>query len=328
MKHNTTTPMSKEALRELTKVAKKLNIPLKDLLFWTWSNIIVVKNNSEKWNISKTMTENQITMETKIEWNAMRTIVNVPDNYVSDDPIHFCFILDTKWTKQAVQPTWYVWKNAKVKIFAYCFGVEYEVMHGDGKKYYLEENSSLEVYEFNYNANNSYMTVYNTFYAELKENAFFRNYYVSTVWHLWHGNTKWEIYCKWKGSKAEFITKNRILDKDISELDIKIYLEWEKTSGIINSKTVTYEWWTNSFKGKLIWIWDDTKWHMECDEISMWNCSINTSPSLEVKNPSSRLTHEASVWTLEKKAIDNLKIKWFTEEEAVAFLVNWLLVID
>jgi len=320
-----TAPMSKEALQELSKIAKKVWVPLKDLLFGTGENVLVLKNNADKWNISKAMQENQITMESKIEWNAMRTIVNVPENYVSDEPIHFCFILDTKWTKQAVQPTWNIGKNAKVKIFAYCFGVEYEVMHWDGKKYYLDEGASLEVYEFNYNTMESYMTVYNTFYAELKDNAYFKNYYVSTVWHLGHGNTKGQVFCKWENSKAEFITKNRILDKDISELDIEFFLEWKNSSGLIVSKSATYEWWTNKFVWKIHWIGDNTKGHIECDEISLWKCSISTSPTLFVENPTSRLTHEASVWTIEKKAIENLMVKWFTEDDAVKFLVTGLL---
>ena len=320
-----TAPMSKEALKELSKIAKKVWVPLKDLLFGTWENVLVLKNDADKWNISKAMAENQITMESKVEWNAMRTIVNVPDGYVSDEPIHFCFILDTKGTKQAVQPTWNIWKNAKVKIFAYCFWVEYEVMHWDGKKYYLDEWASLEVYEFNYNTMESYMTVYNTFYAELKDNAYFKNYYVSTVWHLGHGNTKWKMVCKWENSKAEFITKNRILDKDISELDIEIELEWKDSSWLIISKSATYECWTNKFIWKIYWRWDNTKGHIECDEISLWKCSISTSPTLFVENPTSRLTHEASVGTLEKKAIENLMVKWFSEEQAVKFLVTGLL---
>lgn len=329
--NNTTKPMSKEALKELKKVADKLNIPLHKLLFWTWENILVLKNNADKGNVAKDIkaVENkQITMESKVENNAMRTIINVPDGYVSDDPIHFCFILDTKGTKQAIQPTWNIWKGAKVKIFAYCFGVEYEVFHGDWKMYNLEEDASLEVYEFNYNANNSYMTVYNTFTAKLKDRAFFKNYYVSTVWHLWHGTTKWFVYCNWKESKAEFITKNKILDKDISDLDITFNLNWEKSSWTIASRSVTYSWWTNKFKAKIFWKWDYTKWHIECDEISMWKAVISTMPELLVENPTSRLTHEAAVWTLEKRAIENLLIKWFTEEQAVSFLVNWILDVD
>ena len=317
--------LNKEVLEELKKISDKVQVSLKDLIFWNWENIVILKNQSDKNNIKKAMNEDKIVMESKIENNSLRTIIKVPDNYESKAPIHFCFILDQKWTKQAVQPTWYIWKNAKVKIFAYCFWIEYEVMHWDWKIYHLDEWASLEVYEFNYNTNTSYLTVYNTFTAYLADNAYFKNYYVSTVWHLWHGITKWKAYCKWKKSKAEFITKNKILDKDISDLDITFYLEWEESSWLIQSKSVTYEWWTNNFKWKIVWIWNNTKWHIECDEISMGNCIISTSPSLEVKNPTSRLTHEASVWTLEKKAIENLIIKWFNEEQAIKFLVSWIL---
>jgi Fe-S cluster assembly scaffold protein SufB len=116
----------------------------------------------------------------------MRTIIRVPDGYETKTPLHFCFILDKKGTKQAIQPTWYIGKYAKVKIFAYCFGLDFDVLHGDGKKYYLEEGAELEVYEFNYNETESYLTVYNNVYAELKDNAKFKNYYVSTVGHLGH----------------------------------------------------------------------------------------------------------------------------------------------
>lgn len=320
-----TKPMSKEALIEIKKIANKLKIPLSKLLFWTGENIILLRNNAEGKNVTRDLSDQSITMDSKIEWNSMRTVINVPDNYVSDEPIHFCFILDQKWTKQVVQPTWNIWKNAKVKIFAYCFGVEYEITHWDWKQYNLDEGSSLEVYEFNYNSDESYMTVYNTFRAELWDNAFFRNYYVSTVWHLGHGITKWEVYCKWKNSKADFTTKNRMLEKDISDLNITFYLEWENSSWTIVSKSVTCDWWTNNFKAKIVWLWDNTKWHVECDEISMWSSVISTIPELLVKNSSSRLTHEASVWTLEQKSIENLMIKWFDEEQAVAFMVNGIL---
>ena len=317
--------LSKEALIELKKIADKVWVSLKDLLFGSGDNIIVLKNEADSKNVKKDIVENQITMETKLENWAMRTVIKVPDGYQSDSPLHFCFILDQKWIKQAVQPTWYIWKNAKVKIFAYCFWVEYEVTHGDGKIYYLDEGAQLEVYEFNYNSEQSYMTVYNTFTAYLNDNAYFKNYYVSTVGHLWHGITKGKVYCQGDNSKAEFITKNRILEKDISDLDITFYLEWDNSSGLIQSKSVTYEGGTNKFVWKLVWKWDNTKGHIECDEISMWNCIISTSPRLEVENPTSRLTHEASVGTLEKKAIENLLIKGFDEEEAIKFLISWIL---
>jgi hypothetical protein len=59
----------------------------------------------------------------------MKSIIRVPDNYVMEDPWYFCFSLDQNGTKQAVSPTWYIGKNAKVKIFAYCFGLDKDVTH-------------------------------------------------------------------------------------------------------------------------------------------------------------------------------------------------------
>lgn len=317
--------LSKEILQELKKIADKVWVSLKDLLFWNWENIIILKNEANNSNLKKAINNNNISIESKIENNALKTIINIPDNYKSDVPLHFCFILDKKWSKQAVQSIRNIWKNSKIKVFAYCFWVEYEIIHWDWKTYNLSNWSSLEIYEFNYNSNNSYMKVYNNFIANLWKNSYFKNYYMSTVWNLWHDITKWEIYCNWENSTADIIIKNKILKNDISDVNIKINLIWKKSSWFIQSKSITYDWWTNKFVWTIIWKWDYSKWHIECDEISMWNCFISTSPQLIVENSTSRLTHEASVWTLEKKSIENLLIKWFNEEQAIKMLISWVL---
>jgi Fe-S cluster assembly scaffold protein SufB len=242
-----------------------------------------------------------------------------------EDPWYFCFSLDKNGTKQAVAPEWHIWKNAKVKIFAYCFGLDENVVHWDWKRYFLDEGSSFEVYEFNFNSDDSYMTVYNTFTAYVWKNAYFKNHYESTMGHLGHWITKWEVFLDWENAKADFVTKNKILKWDISDLDIKFHLNWKNSSWVIISKSVTFEWWKNIFKSHLTWNWDETQGHIECSEISMGKCQITTIPALEVNNPSSRLTHEAAVWTLEQKSIENLMIKGFEEEEAIKFMINWIL---
>ncbi len=317
----------KTPLNDLKRVAKVLNLPLSKLLMKKTAkpNIVFINNNVEHNNISKQIDTSEITMESKIEGNSMKSIIRVPDNYIMEEPWYFCFSLDKNGTKQAVAPEWHIWKNAKVKIFAYCFGLDENVIHWDWKTYYLDEGSSLEVYEFNFNSDDSYMTVYNTFTAHVGKNAYFKNHYESTMGHLGHWITKWKVFLNWENAKADFITKNKILTQDISDLDIKFYLKWKNSSWVMISKSVTFEGWTNIFKWTIIWEWDDTSGHIECSEISMGQCEITTIPSLQVKNPSSRLTHEAAVWTLEQKSIENLMIKGFSEEEAIKFMINWIL---
>ena len=238
--------LTKTPLNELKKVAKVLGVPLSKILLKQTAkpNIIFVDNNATHDNITKEINDTTITMESKIENNSLKSIIRVPDNYVMEEPWYFCFSLDSAWTKQAVSPTWYIGKNSKVKIFAYCFWLEEEVTHGDWKKYYLDDGASLEIYEFNFNSDNSYMTVYNTFTAHVWKNAYFKNHYESTMGHLWHWITKWEVFLEWENAKADFITKNKILKGDISDLDIKFHLKWKNSSWVMISKSVTFEGWT------------------------------------------------------------------------------------
>lgn len=317
----------KTPLNDLKRVAKVLNMPLSKILMKQTAkpNIVFINNNVNHDNISKELDTSEITMESKIENNSMKSIIRVPDNYVMEDPWYFCFSLDDKGTKQAVAPEWHIGKNSKVKIFAYCFGLDKDVTHWDWKTYYLDEGSSLEIYEFNFNSDESYMTVYNTFTAYVGENAYFKNHYESTMGHLGHWITKWRVHLEWENAKADFITKNKILDGDISDLDIQFYLKWKNSSWVIMSKSVTFEWWKNIFKWNLVWEGDETQGHIECSEVSMWQCQITTIPALDVLNPSSRLTHEAAVWTLEQKSIENLMIKGFEEEDAIKFMINGIL---
>ena len=317
----------KTPLNDLKRVAKVLNLPLSKILMKKTAkpNIVFINNNVNHENISKEVDTSEITMESKIENNSMKSIIRVPDNYIMEEPWYFCFSLDSSWIKQAVAPEWHIGKNSKVKIFAYCFGLDKDVTHWDWKTYYLDEGSSLEIYEFNFNSEESYMTVYNTFTAHVGKNAYFKNHYESTMGHLGHWITKWRVYLEGENAKADFITKNKILDGDISDLDIQFFLEWKNSSWVIMSKSVTFEWWKNIFKSNLTWEWDETQGHIECSEVSMGKCQIITIPALDVKNPTSRLTHEAAVWTLEKKSIENLMIKWFSEEEAIKFMINGIL---
>lgn len=326
LKEKTREENKNRALEKMRIVAKALKMDVETLTKWRKKmNIIFVDNDSNKENFTKDIVDKSITIESVVENWVARSVITVPDNYQNDIPWYFCFQLDKKWAKQAVAPTWNVWKNAKVLIYAYCFWMEDEVVHWDWKVYNIWENSSLEIYEFNFNMYGSYMKVNNVFKAHLEKNAYFKNHYESTTWNLWNWNTRWEVFCNWENSKADFVTKNRIMDWDISKLDIKFHLKWKNSSWMMLSKSVTFEWWLNLFKWTIIWEWDDTSWHIDCSEISMWKCDIETIPRLKVLNPSSRLTHEAAVWTLEKKSIENLMIKWFSEEDAINFLVNWVL---
>jgi hypothetical protein len=87
---------TKTPLNEMKRVADVLNLPLSKILMKKTAkpNIIFINNNVNHDNISKEVDTTEITMESKIENNSMKTIITVPDNYVMEDPWYFCFSLD------------------------------------------------------------------------------------------------------------------------------------------------------------------------------------------------------------------------------------------
>jgi hypothetical protein len=102
--------IQKTPLNDLKRVAKVLNLPLAKLLMKKTAkpNIIFINNNVTHENISKEVDTSEITMESKIEGNSMKSIIRVPDNYIMEDPWYFCFSLDKNGTKQAGAPEWHI----------------------------------------------------------------------------------------------------------------------------------------------------------------------------------------------------------------------------
>ena len=134
-----------------------------------------------------------------------------------------------------------------------------------------------------------------------------------------------KIYCRGENSSAEVLTKADVKDGDKILSNTEIHLIWYNCRWLLRSKTVTRNGGTNIFEWKIIWKGDYSRWHIECDEISLGKCKIMTKPELIVQNPTSRLTHEAAVGWVEKKSIENLMIKGFTQEEAIEFFVKGIL---
>jgi hypothetical protein len=86
----------KTPLNDLKRVAKVLNLPFSKILMKKTAkpNIVFINNNVNHDNISKEVDTSEITMESVLDGNSMKSIIRVPDNYIMEDPWYFCFSLD------------------------------------------------------------------------------------------------------------------------------------------------------------------------------------------------------------------------------------------
>lgn len=69
-----------------------------------------------------------------------------------------------------------------------------------------------------------------------------------------------------------------------------------------------------------------TKGHIECKGLMLGDeASLTTIPALNALNPSTTLTHEASIGKIRKEEIEYLLSKGFTEDEAVGVIIRGFL---
>lgn len=313
--------MRKQILSEIKKIADRLDVKLKDIVFHDHSDIVYLEDDK----VLKKSVEQWIDVNWKFENNVLKTTVTIPDNYVSDIPLQFCFYLKWKETLQKIETVFNVWKNANVRVFSNCMTVESVWRHEDMKTFHLGEGSRLETYELHLNTKRSASKTNTTSKVYIGENAYFSNEFVATVWNIWNLNKSIYVYLEWDSSKTDLLSRINLKKDDHANSYNEILITWKEAKAILKSKSVSSEWSSNKFVWKMIWEWDKCIWHIDCEEVLLWKGDVQSMPELKVNNPSARLTHEASLWSIEKSAIDNLRAKWLTEEEATDFIVKWVL---
>lgn len=312
----------KEILEELKDLATKLNINLKDLIFDNNSDIIFMKNSD---NIKQNFSDKIIaTSEFDEEKKVLTNRITVPDWYKSQKPIQMCFFLEWNESSQKIKNYINIGDNANVNFFASCFGIKAQGEHIDDKNIKIWKNSKCNIYEFHYNTEETYTTTVTNSKITIWENSEFFNEFIGRNWNIWNLRKISDIEL-WNYAYTNLTSKLDLKENDRLYSYNKIKLKWKESKALIKSNSITRENTKNYFKGIMEWIWDNSRWHIECDEILLWNWQIQSLPELKVENPTSRLTHESAIWTLEKENIDNLIIKWLTEEEAVNFLIKWHL---
>ena len=134
-----------------------------------------------------------------------------------------------------------------------------------------------------------------------------------------------EIHLKGRGAKAtvhsiSFVKREEYLD-DV----IKIYLEAEETSGLIQTKGVIRD---RGISNSYTHIESDqgacfSKGHIECSGILLNSGGAHTTyPGVKSISPSSELTHEAYVGKISEDSLSYLMARGLSEEEAMALLVK------
>lgn len=246
----------------------------------------------------------------------------VPRNTVLEEPIYTCFALFRKGVIQRVYNLVVIEDNSKAIGATGCLALVPEGAHISLEEIYVGNNAS---------------------YTKLMIHNWLTENIVSAYKHvtIQSKSTYYDIYLN--NSPLKSIKFNTIIEQSegsssrVDQIvvakghgeylyDTKVNLIGGSSSSELVSRSIATD------NSKLVSnltvnaIGDNTRGHIECKGMMLGDkASLLTVPALNALNPSTMLTHEASIGKIRREEIDYLLSKGFTEEEAIGIIVRGFL---
>ncbi len=146
-------------------------------------------------------------------------------------------------------------------------------------------------------------------------------------WNLWSWATM--LYpcsiLKWNNSTSDSLSLVVASKWQNQDVWTKVIHIWENTSSNTISKSISKDWWVNTFRG-LVQIQPSAKnavTSTRCDALLLDEISVSdTIPTVQVKTDDATVSHEATAWKIDEWQLFYLMSRWLTEEKAMAMIVN------
>ena len=127
------------------------------------------------------------------------------------------------------------------------------------------------------------------------------------------------------GSVGEFYSVALTNNRQQADTGSKMIHVGRDTRSTIVSKGISAGRGSNAYRGlvKVLKGADNARNHSQCDSLLMGpDCAAHTFPTIEVKNPSARVEHEASTSRIGEDQLFYLRSRGLSEEDAVGLIVN------
>lgn len=341
--------------QNIKNIFQRLNIPKAEQQFlaWVWwqfDSSVVYHKLKEKWqnagiifdDISVALREHpdlvkkyfmKLVPPTDHQFAALHwavrsggTFVYIPKWIQLSDPLQAYFRMNTyEWgqfehtlivLEDETNCSYIEWCSApkfdKRSLHAWC--VEIFVWKNSTMRYTSVENRST-----------------NTFNLNTKRAIIDDNSHMERVgWNLGSGATM--LYpctiLKWDNSTSDNLSLVVASTNQHQDVGSKVIHLWNNTSSNIVSKSISKNWWVNTYRG-LVEIQKNAKNAVSstrCDALLLDETSVSdTIPTINVKSDDATVSHEATAGKIDTDQLFYLMSRWLSEEKATAIIVNWFL---
>jgi len=244
-----------------------------------------------------------------------------------EDPVHLCFGVNKESGVQEIFPRIIAEDNTEVTIQAHCsFPNANGLIHKMFGHFYIGKNCKFAYRETHYHGENSGALVAPVSYIYVGEGSTFENTFNLTKGTPGKVKILLDIYAMKNSvikSNVRAFGKNK---KDSIRIRDSVFLEGENARSVIKLKAAARD-------GGEVLMYGITEGnapycngHVECSEIVLGRGSIcRARPFIRATDPTSSVSHEASLGRFPQKWLDELQAKGLTEKEATEILIEAML---
>ncbi len=244
-----------------------------------------------------------------------------------EQPVHLCFGVNKETGVQEIFPRIIAEDNTEVTVQAHCsFPKANGLIHKMFGHFYIGKNCNFTYNETHYHGENSGALVAPVGYMYVGENSIFENSFNLTRGTPGKVKIMIDIYAMKNSVIKSNIRAFGKSKKDSVRIRDSVFLEGENARSIIKMKAAARDGGEVLMYGITEGNAPNCNGHVECNEIVLGKGSIcRATPFIRAIDPTSSVSHEASLGRFPQKWLDELQAKGLTEEEATQVLIDAML---
>lgn len=264
-----------------------------------------------------------VTVDEGQEWIDIK--VAIEEGVRLQNPVHVCFGVVHKTGAQRIRMDIRLSKSSSAVLIAHCiFPNAEDILHEMDAKVTIGESASLQYFETHYHGPFGGIKVIPKAVIRLGKNASYRADFTLTTGRVGRLMIDYDVRAD-EGSVTELTARVFGHGNDNIVIAESISLDGANARGLIKTRIAVEDDGRAEVRGTTKGNAPYARGHVDCMEIVKDRAVARAVPLVEVTNPLAKVTHEASIGSVDKKQMETLMSRGLAPDEAVDIIVKGIL---
>ena len=256
----------------------------------------------------------------------VKVALQIDDGVKLEYPVHLCFGVVHKSGTQRIISNYQIGNDVHVEFMAHCsFPRAEKVVHLMDSVMSIGDNSVVKYNEVHFHGPEGGIDVIPKAKIKMGKKSVYTSDFRLVEGRVGTFDMDYEVQVM-DYSVAELNAKLYGKGNDTIRIKEVIHLDGEGAKGIAKSRIVNTERSSSEILGEVVGNAAHSRGHIDCTEIVEGDyASASAVPLVKVTHPLAKVTHEASIGSVDKQQMETLMARGLSENEAIDMIVKGLL---